>query len=36
MGEITEMILAGVLCEQCGVYIDEKASGYPRSCEDCE
>ena len=35
MGEITEMILEGFLCENCGVFIDEKAGGFPRKCEDC-
>lgn len=36
MGEITEMILEGILCEQCGSLVDGKESGYPRKCEDCE
>ena len=31
MGEITDMILDGILCEECGGYIGE-AVGYPRSC----
>ena len=35
MGEVTDMILEGVLCEQCGVYIGE-AVGYPRCCDDCQ
>jgi hypothetical protein len=35
MGDITEMILEGVLCEQCGVLIDGNISGYPRTCGDC-
>lgn len=36
MGEIAEMIILGVLCEQCGGYIDDDVPGYPRACEDCE
>ena len=36
MGEITDMILEGILCEQCGVLIDGTATDYPRTCEDCE
>lgn len=35
MGEITEMMLEGELCELCGVYLGE-AVGYPRKCADCE
>ena len=35
MGEITEMILEGVLCELCGVYIDDNSSGIPRKCKNC-
>lgn len=36
MGDIAEMILEGVLCDMCGALVDEEASGFPRSCEDCE
>jgi hypothetical protein len=36
MGEIAEMVLEGVLCEQCGCLIDGDEPGYPRLCEDCE
>lgn len=36
MGEITDMVLDGLLCEQCGVFIDGNASGYPRTCNDCD
>lgn len=36
MGETTELILDGILCELCGVFISEEGCGYPRSCEDCE
>ncbi|WP_260490101.1 hypothetical protein [Listeria marthii] len=36
MGETTEMILEGILCKNCGVFIDEENPGCPRRCEDCE
>lgn len=37
MGEVSEMVLDGILCEVCGVYIDDdKDPGHPRKCEDCE
>ena len=36
MGEAAEMILDGTFCEQCGVFIDGEAPGYPRTCEACE
>jgi hypothetical protein len=36
MGDITELILEGVLCDVCGCYIDDDTNGYPRTCEDCE
>jgi len=36
MGEIAEMILEGLLCENCGMFIDEDAPGHPRVCEDCD
>lgn len=35
MGEVTEMMLDGVLCECCGVYIGDPV-GYPITCDDCE
>ena len=35
MGEITEMILEGILCELCGVYIDDNFKGIPRKCKNC-
>ena len=34
MGEVSELILDGVLCELCGVYI-ELECGYPRKCVTC-
>lgn len=36
MGEIAEMMIEGILCQFCGVYMDDgEAPGYPRSCTDC-
>lgn len=35
MGEITEMILEGILCQLCGSFIDGDEVGYPRFCEEC-
>ena len=34
MGEISEMVIEGILCELCGVYIGD-ATGYPRKCASC-
>jgi hypothetical protein len=36
MGEVTEMILDGLLCERCGTVVDGQEAGFPRLCEDCE
>lgn len=36
MGEIADMILEGILCQLCGVYIDDENQEFPRYCEDCE
>ena len=46
MGEISEMMLDGTLCQVCGVFLgpnpedDDFESwapcGYPMSCKDCE
>lgn len=39
MGEIADMILDGILCEVCGVVIDEDGDdvpGYTRACEGCK
>jgi hypothetical protein len=42
MGEIADAMLEGVLCQECGVFIDDSkhpgyvgASGYPRYCYGC-
>jgi hypothetical protein len=36
MGDIAELILTGVLCEECGSLIDGEATMFPRKCEDCK
>jgi len=36
MGDVVDAILEGVLCEQCAVYIDTEAMGFPRKCGDCK
>lgn len=36
MGAITDMILDGILCEECGIFIDEDFAGHPRKCDDCK
>lgn len=37
MGEISEMMCDGTLCQCCGEYIESKmpAQGIPRFCWDC-
>lgn len=36
MGEISDMMMEGILCEQCGSFIeDAESSGFPRKCADC-
>jgi hypothetical protein len=35
MGEISEMILEGILCQGCGVYMGE-GEGYPVTCPACK
>ncbi|MDR3100789.1 MAG: hypothetical protein LBV73_27465 [Paraburkholderia sp.] len=35
MGEYAELMLEGVLCEGCGMFIDDDAPGHPRHCDDC-
>lgn len=36
MGEVSDMIVNGILCVECGCLVDGEESGYPRKCEDCE
>lgn len=35
MGEISDMLLSGEMCEQCG-YIFSGEIGRPRICHDCK
>ncbi len=35
MGDISDMMLDGTLCEQCGEYIDDDEGGFPRLCAAC-
>lgn len=35
MGEIADMMLDGILCQECGQFIGERV-GFPQSCDDCE
>jgi predicted Zn-ribbon and HTH transcriptional regulator len=36
MGDVTDSIMEGILCEECGVYIDDNPQGFPRRCNDCK
>lgn len=33
-GEVAEMMLTGIMCQQCGEYMGDEV-GYPRTCRDC-
>lgn len=35
MGDAADDLLSGLMCEQCGQYLDGEAPGYPRSCKYC-
>lgn len=35
MGEITELILQGVLCSKCGSVVSLVEVGFPQTCEYC-
>lgn len=36
MGELADMMINGLLCQHCGVLMDdEEEPGYPRDCPDC-
>ena len=35
MGDIAEMMLAGILCEECGSFVDIESNEFPRLCNDC-
>lgn len=32
---MAEDVLDGIFCQQCGEFLGD-ATGYPRSCEECE
>lgn len=36
MGEVAEMMIEGLLCEQCGEFLDGDEAGYARKCDGCE
>lgn len=35
MGEIADSIIEGECCQLCGVYFEDEAPGYPRTCAGC-
>jgi hypothetical protein len=35
MSDIAEMMLEGILCATCGVYLDSEPVGFPKYCEQC-
>lgn len=35
MGEISEMMLDGTLCQVCGEFMDGEAAGFPITCAGC-
>lgn len=38
MGDISEMMLEGILCSGCGVFLENEegeAPGFPMLCESC-
>lgn len=36
MGEIAEMMMEGMLCQCCGVYLESSKGDYPQMCYSCE
>jgi Fe2+ or Zn2+ uptake regulation protein len=36
MGQIADDIINGLLCQECGQFIDFEEPGFPRTCEDCD
>jgi len=34
MGDIADMMLYGILCQQCGEFVGEEC-GYPKNCVSC-
>jgi hypothetical protein len=35
MGEISDLIVRGVICDRCGATLDGAAPGHPRTCANC-
>lgn len=36
MGDVSEMVLSGILCDLCGVYLGPNDKQYPHHCKSCE
>lgn len=37
MGEIADMMVNGLMCQECGAWMeDHEEPGYPRTCRSCE
>lgn len=36
MGEIADGLIDGLLCVDCGEYIDGDEPGHPRKCKGCQ
>ncbi len=36
MSYYEDFVADGLMCQSCGVLIDETEPGYPRKCKDCE
>ena len=36
MGDIADMILEGILCQCCGLYLEDSDGPFPQYCEDCK
>lgn len=36
MGDAAEMVLEGILCQNCGTFLDEEGCGFPTNCSYCE
>ena len=36
MSYYEDYIADGLLCQECGVLIDKKEPGYPRTCKECK
>ena len=36
MGDYADMVLEGIMCEGCGLFISFTGNGYPEKCDDCK